>query len=210
MNPMFYFLLALTIALAATTNAYGAVLDVNGIPIFGGSYYVLPVIFGAAGGGLNLTPSAGIPFTCSFNIVQESSEVERGIPVKFSNWRPKVAFVPESQNLNIEMDVKGTICVQSTYWSVGEFDGESKQWFVAAGPKPEGDSSRSFFQIKKTGDFPNGYKIAFCPNGNDCIDVGIFVDKYGVRRLALSSTPFPVVFVKATETETLSKTMSII
>ncbi|WZY76790.1 hypothetical protein YC2023_023174 [Brassica napus] len=39
MNPMFYFLLAITTVLAVTANAGGPVLDINGDIIFDGSYY---------------------------------------------------------------------------------------------------------------------------------------------------------------------------
>ncbi|KFK41765.1 hypothetical protein AALP_AA2G169300 [Arabis alpina] len=208
MNPTFYFLLALTAVLAST--AYGAVLDINGEPIFGDSYYVLPVIRGR-GGGLTLAGRGDQP--CPYDIVQESSEVDEGIPVKFSNWRIRVAFVPESQNLNIETIVGPTICIQSTYWRVGEFDHERKQYFVVAGPKPEGfggDSVKSFFKIEKSGD--DAYRFTFCPrtcrsNGPKCNDVGIFVDEKGVRRLALTDEPFLVVFKKANVTEIASKTM---
>ena len=213
MNPVFYFLLALTAVLAATANAAGPIFDTDGNVIFGGSsYYVLPAIWGPTGGGLTLF-SLGDK-QCPLYIQKEDSEVERGIPVKFSNWKPRVGFVPESENLNIEMDVAATICVQSTYWWVAVSGMPTVKSLIAAGPKPEPakDSSKSFFQIKKDGDSSNGYNIVFCPNDKDCIDVGIFVDKDGVRRLALSSTPFAVMFLNSTdETETsFKKTMSII
>ncbi|KAL0701625.1 hypothetical protein Bca4012_057747 [Brassica carinata] len=214
MNPLSYFLLAFTAVLAATANAGGPpVLDINGQPIFGGSYYVLPAISGPAGGGLTLAPLGDKP--CPLYIGQEPSEVERGIPVKFSNWRSRVPFVPESADLNIEMDVAATICVQSTYWSVVPSNLPIMNLYVEAGPKPKPgeDSWNSFFQIKKTGEFHNGYNIEFCPNGGSCMSVGISTDEHGVRRLALLGTtqPFPFVFMKASETETSSKkTMSII
>ncbi|KAG2252987.1 hypothetical protein Bca52824_083123 [Brassica carinata] len=99
MSPTFYFALVLTLALA--TKTYGAVLDIDGDIIFRGSYYVLPVIRGR-GGGVTLQGRGGE--LCPYDIVQESSEVDEGIPVKFSNWRPRVAFVPESQDLNIKTD----------------------------------------------------------------------------------------------------------
>ncbi|CAN6998525.1 unnamed protein product, partial [Brassica oleracea var. botrytis] len=186
-------------------NRCFGLLDINGDIIFDGSYYVLPRIFGPAGGGLTLAPHGGN--NCPLYIGQEYSEVNRGIPVRFSDWRTKVAFVPESTNLNIEMDVKATICVQSTYWYVPAPDMVFEAAFIAAGPKPSND----FFQIKKIEDSIGGYKIVFCFNGEDCVDVGIFVDKHGVRRLALASTPFEVVFVRASETKTSSKpVMSII
>ncbi|CAN7130196.1 unnamed protein product [Brassica rapa subsp. narinosa] len=174
MNPMFYFLLALTAILATIANAGGPVLDIEGNIIFGGSYYVIPVFFGADGGGLTLAPLGNKQ--CPLYIGQEPSEANMGIPVRFSNWKSRVGFVPESENLNIEMDVKATICVH-------------------------------FFQIKKNEDFFRGYNIVFCPNDKDCIDVGVSEDKDGVRRLTLSSTPFTVMFVDATETETSSKTI---
>nr|VDD00636.1 unnamed protein product [Brassica rapa] len=201
MNPTFYFVLALTIVLA--TNTYGAVLDIDGDIIFRGSYYVLPVIRGR-GGGLTLRGRGGE--LCPYDIVQESSEVDEGIPVKFSNWRPRVAFVPESQDLNIKTDVEATICFQSTYWRVGEFDEERQQYFVVAGLQD--DSPNSFFQIEKSRD--DAYKFVFCPktgdSGRQCTNVGIFVDEIGVRRLALSSEPFLVMFKKANVTEISSKT----
>ncbi|KAL0701622.1 hypothetical protein Bca4012_057744 [Brassica carinata] len=208
---MFYFLLALTAVLAATTNAMPAVLDVNGDVMFGGSsYYVLPAIWGPTGGGLNLSSLGDTQ--CPLYIQKEESEVERGIPVKFSNWMPKVWFVPESQNLNIEMDVAATICVQSTYWWVAPSNLPIMTFWIAAGPKPEHgeDSSRSFFQIKKTDEFHRGYKITFCSGDGGCDDVGIARDANGVARLAVGSEPFPFVFMKASEAETSPKTMSII
>ncbi|VVA95136.1 unnamed protein product [Arabis nemorensis] len=217
MNPMFYFFLALTTVLASTADAAGPVLDIDGDIIFHGSYYVLPVIRGR-GGGLTLSGRGGKP--CPLDIVQESSEVDEGIPLKFSNWISRVGFVPEKANLNIETNIAATICVQSTYWWVDEFDRERKKWFVTAGPKPEGfgkDSLKSFFQIEKSGDFDD-YKFVFCPKDcagsskvcrTKCIDVGIFVDENHVRRLALSSKPFLVRFKKANVTEELSKTMSM-
>ncbi|CAH8359358.1 unnamed protein product [Eruca vesicaria subsp. sativa] len=196
MNPMFDVLFVLTAVLAATANAGRPVLDTDGDFILdGGSYYVLPIF---SGGGLTLSPRGGNQ--CPLYIGQEDSDVNRGIPVKFSNPKSRFGFVLESVNLNIKMDVKATICVQSTYWWIAESDMGTKKFFVVAGPKPEEDSLKSFFQIKKTQYFHNGYTIAFCPNEYDCIDVGIFVDGSGVLRLALSPTPFPVMFVNANGT----------
>ncbi|XP_009128558.1 kunitz trypsin inhibitor 4-like [Brassica rapa] len=104
-------------------------------------------------------------------------------------------------------NVPATICGQSTYWYVPPPKaGVIDPLFIAAGPK----RSSGLFHIKKINDALGGYKIVFCPNDSDCSDIGIFVDRHGVRRLALSSTPFPVVFMKASGTEALPKTMSIV
>ncbi|CAN6852536.1 unnamed protein product [Brassica oleracea] len=73
--------------------------------------------------------------------------------------------------------------------------------FVTAGPNPEAgeDSSRSFFQIHKPIGLVASYQIMFCPNNNDCRNIGVVVEEYGVPRLALSSMTFSFYFGKATE-----------
>ncbi|KAJ4909380.1 kunitz trypsin inhibitor 1 [Raphanus sativus] len=104
------------------------------------------------------------------------------------------------------MDVKTMICAKSTYWWVTAAERHFRMLFVTVGPKPElgENSSKSFFQIKKTGVLVNGYTIAFCSNDNGCKDVGIFMDEHGIRRLVLGSIPFPIMFMKVTEEDTLS------
>lgn len=201
---MFCFLLALTSVLAVTASPGQPVLDINGDMIFNSSYYIIPLNFGTAGGGLTLSPRGDD--RCPLFVGQRTSEVNRGISVKFSNWRSKVPFVPQSVNLNIEMDVKTMICAKSTYWWVTAAERHFRMLFVTVGPKPElgENSSKSFFQIKKTGVLVNGYTIAFCSNDNGCRDVGIFMDEHGIRRLVLGSIPFPIMFMKVTEEDTLS------
>ncbi|CAH8359265.1 unnamed protein product [Eruca vesicaria subsp. sativa] len=211
MNIMFYFLLALTAVLPITAYPGDPVLDINGDAILGGSYYILPAISGTGGGGLSFVSLPNMQ--CPIFIGQETSEVNRGIPVKFSNWKSRVGFVPEAESLNIQMDVAATTCGQSTYWWVSSTYLRVFTCYIKAGPKPVPgeDSSMSFFKIKKIGEFRNGYKITYCFEGYGCHDVGIARDGYGVRRLVLGDyMSYPVVFMKATETETSSKTMSII
>ncbi|CAN6998557.1 unnamed protein product [Brassica oleracea var. botrytis] len=199
MNFMFYFLLALTTVLAVTASPGQPVLDINGDIISDGSYYVIPLNYGTKGGGLTLSP-------------RDNFRGHQGHSRKFSNWRPKVQFVPQSENLNIEMDVKAKFCVRSTYWWVTAAESHFRKLFVTAGPKPElgEDTSKSFFQIKKTGVLVNSYTVAFCSKDNGCSDVGIFMDEHGIRRLALGSMPLPVMFMRATEEKTSSKNMYIL
>ncbi|KAL0731725.1 hypothetical protein Bca4012_027819 [Brassica carinata] len=204
MTRLFYFLLAITSVLVVTASPGQPVLDINGDIISNGSYYIIPLNYGTVGGGLTLSPRGDN--LCPLFVGQRTSEVNRGIPVKFSNWRPKMPFVPQSENLNIEMDVKATICDKSTYWWVTAAERHFRMLFVTVGPTPElgEDSSKSFFQIKKTGVLVNGYTIAFCSKDNGCSDVGIFMDEHGIRRFVLGSIPFPIMFMKATEEDTLS------
>ncbi|VVA95139.1 unnamed protein product [Arabis nemorensis] len=199
MSPMFYFFLALTAVLAATASALTPVLDTDGDIIFHGRYYVLPV-FRGQGGGVTLTNPNFRPCPRG-HIVQEKSEVENGIPVRFSNWKPRVGFVPETEDLNIKTDSGQVLCRRDNYWRVDEFDTGNKNWFLVSAQKPTPDNAfRSYFQIQKVGNNLNAYKIMFCPGA--CIDVGIFVDENSVRRLALTNEPFLVMFKKANETTT--------
>ncbi|CAH8364310.1 unnamed protein product [Eruca vesicaria subsp. sativa] len=128
-----------------------------------------------------------------------------GIPVKFSDWKSSDEFVPESENLNIEMDTNVTICSQSNYWGIAPADVVPARLFIKAGPKP----SNGLFQIKKGDRHKNRYQIFFCPDGYDCTRVGITYGRDD-RPLALNATSYEVVFVKATEPETSSRTMPII
>lgn len=196
MTPMFYFLLVSTAVLAATAKAGEPVVDTDGNLISNGSYYAVPVSHYE--GALTLASGGANP--CPLYVGPELSRRNKGLPLRFSNWGSGARFVPESENLNIMMDAKATTCSQSNYWWVAPSDKDRKTWFIAAGPKPKTKEDRSMtsFQIKKTGDSLKGYKIVYCPKGKDCINVGIVKDKNGVRRLVLSSKPFPVVFVKAT------------
>nr|VDD22983.1 unnamed protein product [Brassica oleracea] len=139
-------------------------------------YYVLPRIPGAVGGGLTLAPRGDKK--CPLYFGQEISEVNKGLPARFSTWMSSSPCVAEPENVTDPL-------------------------YIDAGP-----ISSIGFEIKKTEG--SGYKIVFCPIMSNCTDVGIFVDRNGVRRLGLTSTPFEIVFKRVTGRETSSRTMSII
>lgn len=77
----------------------------------------------------------------------------------FSNWKSKVGFVPESGNLNIQMDTNDTTCGVPIYWLISTDDMDDGTSYVTGGPKPESgeDLSKSFFKIKKAGENLSGY-----------------------------------------------------
>ncbi|CDY65090.1 BnaAnng20090D [Brassica napus] len=176
MTPMFYFLLVSTAVLAATAKAGEPVVDTDGNLISNGSYYAVPVSHYE--GALTLASGGANP--CPLYVGPELSRRNKGLPLRFSNWGSGARFVPESENLNIKMDLPPTIC---------------------AGPKPETgkDSSKSFFQIKKAGGVLRGYKFVYCGGDKSCYEFGMVVDRYGYSRLAPSKSnlPFRFVFVKA-------------
>ncbi|RID49871.1 hypothetical protein BRARA_H00638 [Brassica rapa] len=179
------------------------VLDIDGNIIFNGSYYILSHMVGTGGGGLTLSI---LPSKWWLYVAQETSEANRGFSVRFSDWRSTVKFVLESAHINIQMVVNATVTTQPTYWTLNIPLKILEAGIVAVGPKP----LSHYFQIQKIEDSLGGYKIVFCWSSGSCTDLGIHPDRYGVRRLQFSSTPHEVVFMRAPETETSSKTMSII
>ncbi|CAA7043116.1 unnamed protein product [Microthlaspi erraticum] len=201
MKSMFYLLLALTAVLAATASDFkpDPILDTDGNTVVGGhSYYLIPAVPGK-GGGLGLAGRGDKK--CPLDIVQESSEENNGIPVRFSDWWSNIGYVPQTEILRVEMDVGDTACCRQTYWKYdSDFDKERKQLFVIAAPKDR--SSSSTYHLKKSGD---GYKFVWCPSidcagklcSEECDVLGIFVDEKGVRRLVASSEPHLVKFKKA-------------
>lgn len=218
MNPMLYFLLALTAVLAATTNAGAPIRDTDGDTIeFDSYYYVLPV-GKSRGGGLTLSDRDGR--RCPLDVVQTSSKRDKGLPVKFSSLRSRAGVVTESADLQIVVDVRDRSCARSTYWWIKEPENSWEDWTVTAGPNPnesrQQDSSKTVFQIHAFR--YNYYFLAYCPSydeGNSkvssdrCRYLGILEDEDGVRRLTLDAQPFMVRFDRTDGRERSSKAMSV-
>ncbi|KAI9198171.1 hypothetical protein LWI28_011315 [Acer negundo] len=177
------------------------VLDIAGKKLRTGTdYYILPV-FRGRGGGLTLASTGNE--TCPLDVVQERHELENGLPVTFSPVNIKKGVIRLSTDQNIKFSAS-TACVQSTVWKLDSHDDSLGQWFVTTGGV-EGNPGRrtmsNWFKIEK---FDDDYKLVFCPSVCDhickvlCRDIGIYIDQAtGNRRLALSDTPFKVMFKKA-------------
>ncbi|KAK4858163.1 hypothetical protein QYF36_012043 [Acer negundo] len=176
------------------------VLDIAGEKLRTGTdYYILPVVRGR-GGGLTLASTGNE--NCPLDVVQERHEVENGLPVTFSPVNIKKGVVRLSTDQNIKFSAS-TICIQSTVWKLDSHDDSLGQWFVTTGGV-EGNPGRvttsNWFKIEE---FDDDYKLVFCPSVCDtcrvlCRDIGIYIDQAtGIRRLALSDTPFKVMFKKA-------------
>ena len=176
------------------------VLDIAGEKLHTGTdYYILPVVRGR-GGGLTLASTGNE--TCPLDVVQERQEVDNGLPVTFSPVNIKKGVVRLSTDNNIKFSAS-TICVQSTVWKLDSHDDSLGQWFVTTGGvegNPGRETTSNWFKIEK---FDDDYKLVFCPSVCDtcrvlCRDIGIYIDQAtGIRRLALSDTPFKVMFKKA-------------
>ncbi|CAG7897363.1 unnamed protein product [Brassica rapa] len=96
--------------------------------------------------------------------------------------------------------IYATVTTRPTYWTLNIPLKILEAGVVAVGPKP----LSHYFQIQKIEDSFGGYKIWVLHGSRDT------PDRYGIPRLQFSFTPHKVVFMRAPETETSSKTMSII
>ena len=125
---------------------------------------------------------------------------------------PKKGVIRLSTDLNVKFPSVSTICAQySTVWRLDRHDG---QYLISTGGvegNPDRKTLSNSFKIKKQDD---DYKLFYCPTTvcNEynrckrtvnakakaiCKDVGIYIDGYGTRHLALSDKPFRVMFKKA-------------
>ncbi|XP_073310969.1 kunitz trypsin inhibitor 5-like [Primulina huaijiensis] len=174
------------------------VLDTDGKALRAGvSYYVLPVLRGR-GGGLTLD-STDEKNPCPLDVVQEQSEVDRGLPLYFKPVNPKKGIIRLATDLNVLFNAS-SICVQTTLWKLDERDVSTGKYFITTGGV-EGNPGRqtlsNWFNIQR---YENDYKLVYCPTVCDicrpiCGDLGIFI-KDGKRRLALSDIPLKVMFKK--------------
>ncbi|KAJ7975433.1 Kunitz trypsin inhibitor [Quillaja saponaria] len=175
------------------------VLDAYGEPLqWSNNYYVSPHIWGPTGGGLSL---GTLNNSCPHYVIQEKSEVQRGLPIKFSPVFSRFIFVTTNTPLTIQT-INETECIESLVWKlVKESTG---LWLVStngtASPGPEGIASR--FVIERIGTSFPAYKIVFClPTiPTSCKGLGRYFSKDGERYLAWGDEiePFPIVFFKET------------
>ncbi|KAK9051207.1 hypothetical protein SSX86_027836 [Deinandra increscens subsp. villosa] len=160
-------------------------------------YYITPVPSNESGGGLSLTTRDNF---CPPFVVQETTQLSKGLPLRFIPLDNKQNAINLSSDLNIVFNA-ATICVQSTVWKLGNGGGgggddmvAGRRYYVRSGGvigRPGLGTVSNWFRIEKVGDI--GYKIVFCPSVCSsckvvCGDVGVYVES-GKRWLALVDKP---------------------
>ncbi|KAI4347376.1 hypothetical protein L6164_008192 [Bauhinia variegata] len=179
----FFFLFAF-----ATANS---LRDTDGEPLRnGGSYYVIPA-FRGMGGGLTLTKVGRE--TCPRTVIQASSEVSYGLPVRFSSPL-MIAILTSGMNVNIEFTAAPPCTPKQPLWHVpqdSELKGSVK---IGTDARLQGE-----FQIRRVSE--DTYKLMYCPLfAVACRDLGIVFDEEGNRRLVVrDGNPLIVRFKKATQ-----------
>lgn len=192
----FSFLLLFVFSLAFSTLVDEQVIvDTNGNPIFpGGRYYLMPPIFGAAGGGVKLghdTESS----TCPVAVFQDYSEVVNGLQVKFiiPGISPGIIFTGTTLNISF---VEKPECVESSIWAIVA---GWPAWIGIGGDEDHQESEilTGKFNIQKHG---LGYKFVFCPTytipPGSCYNI-VKIDDVNGRRLILpmDDVSAPIEFV---------------
>ena len=183
-------------------------LDINGEKVFTGTpYYIVSAIRGAGGGGVSVFPTRD---RCPRNIIQLSSDLDKGLPLLFS---PAIengdGLVYESSDLNIRFYSQDAFCLQMV-WKVNHYDSSTGQWFITrsgSAGNPGAETLHNWFKFERFGN-TNSYKIVHCPKVCDscaslCSEVGLYeID--GVRRLAIKGERiFMIAFIKAEEFNSL-------
>ncbi|PWA35940.1 alpha-amylase/subtilisin inhibitor [Artemisia annua] len=188
--------------ITTTTNAF----DFDGHEVQPGiKYYVAPSQSNDNGGGLSLASRDGF---CPPFVVQENSQLSKGLSLRFLPLDTKQNTITLSSDLNIVFNA-ATICVQSTVWRVSSGGSGStddmvtgRRYFVRSGGvvgRPGVGTVSNWFRIEKVGDI--GYKFVFCPSVCSsckvvCGDVGVF-EENGRKWLAIDDQPFVFTLKKA-------------
>ncbi|KEH26638.1 putative proteinase inhibitor I3, Kunitz legume [Medicago truncatula] len=169
-------LFALTICFSlAFAQVSEQVFDTNGNPIFpGGTFYIMPSIFGAAGGGLRLGKTKNSK--CPLTVLQDYSEVVNGLPVKFTRLEAGHDIISTNTALDIAFTTKPD-CAESSKWVlVDDFNKLTGPWVGIGGTEDNEDIT--------------------APPGA-CYDIGRHDDFTGRLLVLANNDPYEVVFVDA-------------
>ncbi|XP_028794468.1 kunitz-type serine protease inhibitor DrTI-like [Neltuma alba] len=206
----FSFTITKPLSLASAYSGEEPVNDVNGEPLVADQeYYIMSAVWGEGGGGVK-PEKTGDASSCSYSVLQENSDLNKGAPVKFHVQGTSTDKIyPGSTDLEIEFAEKPD-CAESSKWVVA-FESGSSSRVVTGGPEDHPDSElvSGVFQIEVFNAI--AYKLVFCPRGNivgssssgTCYDVGVEYKKEGSRNLVVekqnSGNVFMVAFVKRAE-----------
>ncbi|QCE11034.1 chymotrypsin inhibitor 3-like [Vigna unguiculata] len=184
-----FLLSALTLYPPSTTAQ--PVTDANGnIVKNGGRFFILPLFFGAGGGGIRRARTGYE--TSPLSVVQSPLETDDGQPWIITSIF-KSGFIPEGSRVSISYE----------YVELGD-SVESNEWSAVAG-LPEGTLVKVGYPNTINGSFSihrassaNSYKFLFCSASSSvCGNVGIVLDKAGNRLLAIKQeTSFEFVLVE--------------
>ncbi|XP_061375345.1 kunitz trypsin inhibitor 5-like [Gastrolobium bilobum] len=193
------FVLSIESLLERANNSPDQVVDTSGEKLMvGAKYYILPV--SATKVTSFVLARVVTNKTCPLDVVV--GEGYHGQPLAFTPInQKKLGTVHVSTDLNIKFSTQ-TSCPQSTVWKIDQFDRVTRKWFVTTGGvvgNPSWRTINNWFKIEK---YENDYKLVFCPTfcaycRVQCRDIGVYEDRNGNKRLALTDVPYKVRFQEA-------------
>ncbi|KAK9199167.1 hypothetical protein WN944_014355 [Citrus x changshan-huyou] len=169
-------------------------------------YYLVSAIRGAGGGGLTLF--RGRNELCPLDVVQLSSDLQKGTRLRFATY-DNTSIINEEVDLNVRFSTE-TRCNEPTVWRVDSYDASRGKWFISTGGvegNPGAQTLKNWFKFERIGRDRATYKIVHCPSVCEscvslCNDVGVSNDH--ARRLALTNgLALAVVLVPANERSAL-------
>ncbi|KAH9723276.1 Kunitz trypsin inhibitor 5 [Citrus sinensis] len=182
--------LLLTFSTKPLVGLADPLVDVHGNKVEASrDYYLVSAIRGAGGGGLTLF--RGRNELCPLDVVQLSSDSERGTRLRFS-MHDKTSIINEDVDLNVRFSTE-TRCNEPTVWRVDSYDPSRGKWFITTGGvegNPGAQTLKNWFKFERIGRDRAMYKIVHCPSVCEscvslCNDVGVSNDH--ARRLALTN-----------------------
>ncbi|KAK9199875.1 hypothetical protein WN944_015068 [Citrus x changshan-huyou] len=185
-------------------------LDINGNEVEATrDYYVVSAIRGAGGGGLSLFK--GRNGLCPFDVIQESSDLQKGTPLRFATYK-NTSIIHEAMDLTVKFSAQtrcNELTVRAALPLIDDYDEPRGKWFITTGGvegNPGPQTLKNWFKFQRSGTFPDTYKIVHCPSVcNSCVslceNVGVSHED-GAGRLVLKADDelvFPIVIIPAKE-----------
>nr|GMD92833.1 sporamin B [Ipomoea batatas] len=177
------------------SSVLGPIVDADGNELqTGQSYYMTSVIWGIGGGGLKL---AGLDSSaCPSDVIVSPNSFDLGNPITFTPADPTSTAVFPSTYQSLSFNIPtNKLCQDKLSWGA-QYDRRSGEYFMKTGEFVENQSNQ--FKIEVVLPALNAYKMTYCGLGNnECYNVGRYTDLSSrATRLALSNTPYVVVFKK--------------
>nr|GMD82917.1 sporamin B [Ipomoea batatas]GMD91604.1 sporamin B [Ipomoea batatas] len=159
------------------------------------SYYMISYTWGIGGGGLKL---AGLDSqsACLSDVIVSPNSFDLGNPITFTpaDLTSTAVFPSAYQSLSFNIPTD-KLCQDKAILGV-QYDRRSGQYHMGQTILKKNEFTQ--FKIEVVLHGLNAYKMTYCGLGiNECYNVGQYIDLSSrATRLALSNTPFVVVFKK--------------
>ncbi|XP_024043139.1 21 kDa seed protein [Citrus clementina] len=145
------FFLLLAFATKPLVGFADPLVDVNGNKVEASrDYYLVSAIRGAGGGGLTLF--RGRNELCPLDVVQLSSDLQKGTRLRFATY-DNTSIINEEVDLNVRFSTE-TRCNEPTVWRVDSYDASRGKSFISTGGvegNPGAQALKNWFKFERIG-----------------------------------------------------------